>query len=66
MVAASAATGVRSWLQTRDWSFLTPHRLKVATVVLFALALSVSALRLSGSTPTQAQAHQAPVHAGAR
>jgi len=62
MAAASAATGVRSWLQTRDWSFLTPQRLKVATIVLFVLALSVSATRLSGSTPTHA--HHPPVHAG--
>ena len=58
MAAASAAAGVRSWLQTRSWSLLTPHRLKVATIVLFVLALSVSSVRLSGSTP--AHAHSSP------
>jgi hypothetical protein len=56
MAAASAATGVRSWLQTRSWSFLTPHRLKVATIVLFVAALSVSSFRLSGSTPSHGHA----------
>jgi hypothetical protein len=41
-------------------AFLTPRRLKVATIVLFVLALSVSSVRLSGST--LAHAHGSPVH----
>jgi hypothetical protein len=64
MMAASAATGVRSWLHTRDWSFLTPRRLKLATIVLIVLAFGFSAVRFSGSTP--AQAHHPPAHGQVR
>jgi hypothetical protein len=50
MTAAAGATGVRTWLQTRGWAWLTPKRLKRATVVTFVAATLVSALGLSGST----------------
>jgi hypothetical protein len=50
MTAAAGATGVRTWLQTRGWAWLTPKRLKHATVVTFVAATLVSALGLSGST----------------
>jgi hypothetical protein len=51
MVAASAATGVRSWLAASGLRWLTPHRLKMATIALIALAIVGGSLRFSGSTP---------------
>jgi hypothetical protein len=33
-VAAAGATGVRAWLATRGWAWLTPGRLRRATVAL--------------------------------
>jgi hypothetical protein len=41
--AAAGATGMRSWLATRTWSWLTPKRLKLATGALLVAALMVSA-----------------------
>ncbi|MBE2315633.1 hypothetical protein DVA67_006575 [Solirubrobacter sp. CPCC 204708] len=31
--AAAGATGLRVWLQTRTWSWLTPRRLRRITIV---------------------------------
>jgi hypothetical protein len=47
-VAAAGATGIRAWLATRGWSWLTARRLRRATVALFAVALATAAT-LSGS-----------------
>jgi hypothetical protein len=41
--AAAGATGLRSWLATRRWSWLTPARLKLATGGLIGAALVLSA-----------------------
>ena len=41
--AAAGATGLRSWLGTRTWSWLTPSRLKLATGCLIGVALMLSA-----------------------
>ena len=49
MSSAAAATGLRSWLATRQWSWLTPLLLKRITVVLLASALVASAMIMSGS-----------------
>jgi hypothetical protein len=57
MVAASAATGVRSWLAASGHRWLTPHRLKVATIGLIALAIVGGSLRFSGSTPPPKSVH---------
>jgi hypothetical protein len=46
--AAAGATGIRAWLATRGWSWLTPQRLRRATAALFAVAL-VAAATLSGA-----------------
>jgi hypothetical protein len=62
MAAATGATGARTWLQTRHTTWLTPKRLKVATVAIMGLAFAVSSFGFSGSTPTQHRAvarHQA-------
>lgn len=47
-VAAAGATGIRAWLATRGWSWLTPRRMRSATIALLAVALGVTAT-LSGS-----------------
>jgi hypothetical protein len=46
--AAAGATGVRAWLATRRWSWLTPQRLRVATVVLVIAGVAVAGT-LSGA-----------------
>jgi hypothetical protein len=50
MAAAAGASGVRSWLQARHLTWLTPRRLRIATITLFVAAFAVSAVGLSGST----------------
>jgi hypothetical protein len=50
MAAAAGATGVRSWLQTRHLTWLTPRVLRAATVAVFVAAFAVSSIGLSGST----------------
>jgi len=50
MTSATAATGIRSWLATRQWSWLTPLTLKRITIALLVIALVTSALIMDGST----------------
>jgi hypothetical protein len=49
MSAMAGASGLRAWLQTRGWTFLTPERLRRVTVAAFAIAVVVSTVGLSGS-----------------
>lgn len=56
MAAAAGASGARTWLQVHGFTWLTPQRMKAATVSLFALALVVSSIGISGSS-TSASAH---------
>jgi hypothetical protein len=51
MAAMAGATGARSWLQARHETWLTPRRMKVATVSVFAAATIGSTVGLKGSTP---------------
>jgi hypothetical protein len=60
MAAAAGATGVRSWLQARHVTWLTPRRMRTATIALFVAAFGVSSVGLSGSTP--APHHAPPPH----
>jgi hypothetical protein len=63
MAAMAGASGVRSWLQARGWTFLTPVRLRRATIALFTVATLVSTIGLSGSTRSaHAQAPAAAHH----
>jgi hypothetical protein len=55
MCAAAGATGARSWLQAQHMTWLTPKRMKAATVTMFVLAGGVSTVGLSGSTPPPAK-----------
>jgi hypothetical protein len=59
MGATASATGIRSFIAAKHFSWVTPHRLRAVTIVLLASALIVSATLVTGST-----AH--PVHQGAR
>ncbi len=49
MGAGASATGIRSWLATREWPWLTGIRLRRITVALLVVALLLSATVLSGS-----------------
>lgn len=58
MAAAAGASGIRSWLQAHDLMWLTPARLRGATIALFVAAFGISAIGLAGSTPPRP--HPAP------
>jgi hypothetical protein len=49
MASTAAASGARSWLQTRRYSWLTAQRLHRITVGLVTAALIASATLISGS-----------------
>ena len=61
MAAAAGATGVRSWLQAQHMTWLTPRRIRVATIALFIAAFGISSIGISGSTPPPAKALHAHV-----
>jgi hypothetical protein len=63
MAAASAATGFRSWLQTHNFTWLTPRRLRNLTIGAMCAAGLVSTIGFSGSTPAVAS-RQPPATAG--
>lgn len=63
MAAAAGATGVRSWLAAHHLTWLTPKRLRVATIGLMVAGLLASSVTLSGSTPA---GHHPPPRTGAR
>lgn len=65
MAAASAASGVRTWLQNHSFGWLTPRRLRRLTVAVMCAAGLFSSLSISGSTPASAHAHAA-AHASVR
>jgi hypothetical protein len=63
MAAASAATGFRSWLQTHNYGWLTPKRLRRLTIGAMCAAGLVSTVGFSGSTPpAHAASHVATTH----
>jgi hypothetical protein len=49
MTAAAGATGARTWLQTHHFGWLTPRRIRAATIALCMAAFVVSAVGFSGS-----------------
>jgi hypothetical protein len=57
MTSMAAATGTRAWLGRRYLSWLTPARLRTATIALFSAALIASALLMSGSTAPVTSGH---------
>jgi hypothetical protein len=54
MGATATATGARSYLAARGPAWLTPRRLRAATVSLLAGALIASSLLVSGSSAAPA------------
>lgn len=59
MMAASAATGFRSWLQNHHFGWLTPKRMRALTIGAMCAAGLVSTVGISGSTtPSAAAAHR--------
>ena len=64
MAATAGATGARSWLGVKKFSWLTPRRLRITTIVLVCAALFASATLVSGSSAggqhTAGPAHTAP------
>ena len=63
IAAAAGASGARSWLQAQHVSWLTPKRMRAATVTMFVVATGVSSVGLSGSsTPTRAPAGHTVTH----
>jgi hypothetical protein len=61
MAAAAGASGARSWLQARHTTWLTPRRLKAATIALFTAAFGFSSLTISGSSTAQHHSSQAEI-----
>lgn len=51
MTATAGATGIRAWLATRSYAWLTPRRLKAITIGLITVALVASMVLVRGSTP---------------
>lgn len=54
---------MRTWLQTRHLTWLTPQRLRAATIALMVVAFVVPSVALTGSTKRPAQ--HATLHAAA-
>jgi hypothetical protein len=49
MTAGASATGIRSWLAQRSFSWLTPRRLRAITAGLLLAALVASSVLLGGA-----------------
>jgi hypothetical protein len=62
MAAASCATGFRSWLQTHNFTWLTPRRLRALTIGAMCAAGLVSTIGVGGATPSNS-AQTAPASA---
>jgi hypothetical protein len=60
MAAASAASGFRTWLQTHNLGWLTPRRMRAATIGAMCAAGLVSTVGVSGSTPPTPHTAAAP------
>jgi hypothetical protein len=58
MATMAGASGARSWLQAKHATWLTPRRMKVATVGLFAAATIGSSVAVSGSDASHHHATQ--------
>jgi hypothetical protein len=49
MTAGAGVTGTRAWLATRHYSWITPHRMRVATFSLIGAGLIGSAVGFHGA-----------------
>jgi hypothetical protein len=66
MAASAGATGVRSWLGVKRFSWLTPGRLRIVTIALIAAALFASATLVSGTSAPSPAGHAAASSASSR
>jgi hypothetical protein len=67
MAAAAGASGVRSWLQASHLTWLSPRRMRAATIALFVAATVISSVGLSGSSKAAPQRPSAaPAHTASR
>jgi hypothetical protein len=66
MAATAGATGARSWLGVKKFSWLTPRRLKFTTIALICAALFASATLVSGSSGAPSKTHGSPPAASPR
>jgi hypothetical protein len=57
MTAVSAATGLRTWLQSYHFGWLTPRRLRALTLGAMSAAAIVATVGFSGSTPAPITVH---------
>jgi hypothetical protein len=64
IAAASAATGLRTWLQSHGLPWLTPKRLRAVTVAAMCAAGLVSTIGFSGSSAPAQRAALAQARAG--
>ena len=48
-VAIGSASGIRVWLRNHGGAWLTPGRLRAATIALLALAVLVAGIGLNGT-----------------
>jgi hypothetical protein len=60
MAAMAGASGARAWLQARHETWLTPRRMKIATVGIFTAAALGSTVGLKGTTPPPDQPQGQP------
>jgi hypothetical protein len=56
MAAASAASGFRTWMQSHNFSWMTPKRMRRLTATAMCAAGIVSTIGFSGATPAGAAA----------
>ena len=47
--AVAASTGMRAWLANRGFSWLTPRRMRLATISLIVVGLIGASVGLSGT-----------------
>jgi hypothetical protein len=66
MAAASAATGTRTWLQTHNFGWLTPARLRALTIAVMSAAAIVSTIGFSGSSAPPAHSQTPAQHVPVR
>jgi hypothetical protein len=65
LAAMTGASATRSWLQAQHITWLTPKRMRVATVVLFTAATIGSSATLGGSSTPVKHAPQSPASVAA-
>jgi hypothetical protein len=56
MLAASGATGFRTWLQSHHFGWLTPKRMRALTIAAMLAAGLISTVGISGSSVPVAHA----------